>query len=220
MIKRLVYLHKIRPLINRPVIKVITGIRRCGKSILLQQIITELKETSVTDQQIVYINKELFEFDFIKNYKDLHNYITSKTNKITPPIYLFIDEVQEIEQWEKAISSLLAMKSFDIYITGSNARLMASDLATLLSGRYIELHMFTFTFPEFLELSRKKTQANDEEHFNRFLKYGGFPGLHAFDWEESSLRQYLNALYNTILLKDVVVRYNIRDAEMLSKVLV
>jgi predicted AAA+ superfamily ATPase len=134
--------------------------------------------------------------------------------------YLFVDEVQEIFEWEKAVNSLFAMNTFDIYITGSNARLLSSELATLLSGRFIELKMYTLTYPEFQLLTSQNQKLHpNQEDFDLFLKYGGFPGLHAFEWEEQVIRQYLNSLYNTILLKDVVVRYNIRDAAMLERII-
>ncbi|OQX73047.1 MAG: hypothetical protein B6D64_14415 [Bacteroidetes bacterium 4484_276] len=219
MIKREVYLKKIRPLFNKPVIKAITGIRRCGKSTLMQQIITEFQESGIAEERIIFINKELFEFDFIKGYADLHNFVTSNTPNNSSHTYLLIDEIQEIDQWERAVNSLLATKKYDIYITGSNARLMSSELATLLSGRYIEFRMFTFTFPEFVLLSEESNNHQHQGQFDRFLKYGGFPGIHVFEWDETAVRQYINSLYNTILLKDIVVRYKIRDVEMLSKII-
>jgi len=219
MIKRNLYLEKIRPLFNKPVIKAITGIRRSGKSTLMQQIMAEFKESGISDDRIIFINKELFEFDFIKKYADLHNHVTSNTTNNSIPTYLFLDEVQEINQWEQAVNSLLAMNKYDIYITGSNANLMSSELATLLSGRYIEFRIYPLTFPEFVLLSKEQTNSNTQIEFDRYLKFGGFPGIHVFDWNETAMRQYLNSLYNTILLKDVVVRYHIRDAEMLSKII-
>lgn len=219
MIKRTIYLNKIRPFIRKPVIKVLTGIRRCGKSTLMLQIIEELQNEGTRPDQIIYINKELFEFDGIREYKDLHNYVDSKSKNRKGYYYLFVDEVQEIDGWEKVINSFLAQKNYDIYITGSNASLWSSELATLLSGRYIEFKIYTLIFPEFEELaSENEKLLPDRDTFNTFLKFGGFPGIHLLDWDDNSIRQYLQSVYSTILLKDVVVRYNIRDAALLEKI--
>ena len=138
MIRRDNYLKQIAPFIGAPMIKVITGIRRSGKSTLLTQIIELIRSSDVTENQILYINKELYEFDSIKTYGDLHEFVQQNLDFKTKKCYLFVDEVQEIEQWERAINSLLASNKIDIYITGSNASLMSSELATLLSGRYVE----------------------------------------------------------------------------------
>lgn len=219
MIKRSSYLDKIRPFIGKPVIKVLTGIRRCGKSTLMLQIIEELQQKGIHTDQIIYINKELFEFDEIREYKELHNFVSSKSKSPKVNYYLFVDEVQEIEEWERAINSLLALKNYDIYITGSNARLWSSELATLISGRYVEFKMYTLTFPEFEQLALgNKLLPSETDLFNTFLKYGGFPGIHLLDWDENAIRQYLQSVYSTILLKDVVVRYNIRDAALLERI--
>lgn len=218
MIERSNYLDSIRPFIGKPVIKAITGIRRCGKSTLMLQLINELQNNGVNPDQIIYINLELFEFDLIREYKDLHNYVTSKKGSSKKLFYLFVDEIQVINGWEKAINSLLAEKNFDLYITGSNARLLSSELATLLSGRYVEFRMYTLTYPEFRLLHSESNEIEtDPDYFNTFLKFGGFPGLHLLNWDENASRQYLQSVYSTILLKDVVVRYNIREAALLEK---
>lgn len=219
MIERSNYLDSIRPFIGKPVIKAITGIRRCGKSTLMLQLINELQNNGVNPDQIIYINMELFEFDLIREYKDLHNYVTSKKGSSKKLFYLFVDEIQVINGWEKAINSLLAEKNFDLYITGSNARLLSSELATLLSGRYVEFRMYTLTYPEFrLLYSETNKIETAPDYFNTFLKFGGFPGLHLLNWDENASRQYLQSVYSTILLKDVVVRYNIREAALLEKI--
>jgi len=220
MIKREIYLDMIRPFINKPVIKAITGIRRCGKSTLLMQVIDELHENGIKDHQIIYINKELVKFDGIKNYLDLHGYIKKNLSSDKEKAFVFIDEVQEIEHWEKAVNSLLAEKKYDIFITGSNARLLSSELATLLSGRYVEFSMHTFSYHEFsLIADSAKILTTEDESFNAFLKYGGFPGLFGMNWDENILLQYLQAIYSSVLLKDVVVRYQIRDSAMLENII-
>ncbi len=219
MIKRTIYLDKIRPFIRKPLIKVLTGIRRCGKSTLMLQLIEELQNEGIRPDQIICINKELFEFDGIRDYKELHNFVDSKSKNRKDSYYLFVDEIQEIDGWEKAINSFLAQKNYDIYITGSNASLWSSELATLLSGRYIEFKIYTLIFQEFEQLVSKNEKLPPAgDTFSTFLKFGGFPGIHLLDWDDNSIRQYLQSVYSTILLKDVVVRYNIRDAALLEKI--
>jgi len=218
MIKRTQYLDRVRPFIEKPVIKVITGIRRCGKSTLMVQIMDELKESGVMPDQIIYINKELYEFDRIKDYHQLHAYVSAKTVNGKYPVYVFIDEVQEIDKWEMAVNSLLAEKKYDLFISGSNAHMFSSELSTLLSGRYVEFRINTFNYNEFREMtaSNQKTPENADPFFT-FLKYGGFPGIHFLEWNEAVIRQYLHSVYSTILLKDIVMRNNIRDAALLEK---
>jgi len=219
MIIRTKYLDAIRPFIQKPVIKVITGVRRCGKSTLLMQIIDDLISKNIDQQQIIYINKELFEFDNIRTYTDLHNYISEKKGNSKSKYYLFIDEIQEINEWERAISSFFASSDYDIYLSGSNAHLLSSELATLLSGRYIEFKLYTLSLSEFNSLvDLNKRDVNRADSLNLYLKYGGFPGLHYMDWTDTTIRQYLQSLYSSIMLKDVVVRYNIRDAAMLEQI--
>ena len=217
MIERKRYLDKITPFIEKPVIKVITGIRRCGKSTLLKQIIQLIENRNVAIEQIIHINMELMEFDGLKNYRDLYTYIQERQKKIGVKYYIFIDEVQEVEEWEKAINSLLAEGKSDIYISGSNARLLSSELATLLSGRYVEFKMYSLVFSEFISFINSKDRGNTiEKQFNSFLKFGGFPGIHHMELDDTVIRQYLQSIYNSVLLKDVIVRNNIRDAAMLD----
>ncbi|MBI4646293.1 MAG: ATP-binding protein [Bacteroidia bacterium] len=219
MIKRTKYLNSITPFIRKPIIKAITGVRRCGKSTFLQQIISYLQESGADENEIIYINKELVEFDYISNYKELHKFVKTKLKNSRQPAFLLVDEIQEIENWEKAIASLLAEKQTDIYITGSNARLLSSELATLLSGRYIELKMQTLSFSEFIELAENMGKKLPiDKAFDFFLKYGGFPGIHILEWNDIVVSQYIQSVFNTILLKDIVMRYDVRDAYMLEKI--
>ena len=217
MIERKQYIDKIIPFIEKPVIKVITGIRRCGKSTLLKQIGQLLEKKGVSPDAIIQINMELMEFDHIKNYQDLYTYIKEKQLTTSTKSYLLIDEVQEVDQWEKAINSLLAEQKSDIYISGSNARLLSSELATLLSGRYIEFKMYPLVFSEFLMFRKDKVaNINSNNEFDLFLKYGGFPGIHHMEFDDTVIRQYLHSIYNSVLLKDVIVRNAIRDAALLD----
>lgn len=217
MIERFRYIEQVTPFIDKPVIKVFSGIRRSGKSVLLKQVIHLLKERGISSSQIIHINMELMEFDEIKNYQHLHQYITRYQKKGNDKYYIFIDEVQEVEGWEKTINSLLAEERNDLYITGSNARLLSSELASLLSGRYVEFKMHTLVFSEFDTLRKQKGSENTlNQEFDLFLKFGGFPGIHHMELDDTVVRQYLQSIYNSVLLKDVIVRNSIRDAAMLD----
>ncbi|MFH1161209.1 MAG: ATP-binding protein [bacterium] len=218
MIPRDRYLKQLAPFIGKPVIKVITGIRRCGKSTFLKLICNSLEETGVDHGNIILINKDSLEFDFIKNYHDLDTYVKNRCTKISGKVYLFIDEVQEIDGWEKAVSGFLADQTADLFITGSNSRMLSSELATYISGRYVEFNMYTLIFSEFLKFRRVTDPGKTEAEFRLFMKYGGFPGIHRMEYDDEVIEQYLASLYNTILLKDVVLKNGIRDVALLERV--
>jgi predicted AAA+ superfamily ATPase len=190
---------------NKPVIKVITGMRRVGKSYLLKLIIETLDaQKSNGPDQILYINKESLDYDFIKDYKDMHNYVKA-------------DEIQEIHNWEKAVSSLFSEGDIDIFLTGSNAHLLSSEIATLISGRFVEFPVYTLSFEEFL-LFRGKNKKDMHTEFPIYLKFGGLPAIHHFDFDEEVVYQYIGSLYNTILLKDVIKRNNVRNVHLLENI--
>jgi len=191
--------------------------RRVGKSYFIKQLINELHENKVTDEQIVYINKENLKFNFINDYLDLFNYVNKKFEKLDTYKYLFIDEVQEITNWEKAISSFFSEEDIDIYITGSNAHLLSSEIATLISGRYVEFNIYTLSFKEFLEFS-KVEKAQEKQAIIKYMKFGGFPVLKHFTYEEDVSFQYINSLYNTIVLKDIMSKYNIRNIMLFENI--
>ena len=193
IILREAYLKKIKNFIGKPVIKVITGIRRAGKSYFINQVIDYLHTKGVSEHHILYINKELLKYDFIKDYKDLHDFVSNyfKGNKNTK--YIFIDEIQEITEWEKAIGSFFAEEEYDIYISGSNSNLLSSEISTLVSGRYIEINIYTLNFKEFLKF-RKKDNPGLFDEFNLYLKFGGFPVIHNFDLNEEVTYQYINSI--------------------------
>lgn len=193
--------------------------RRAGKSTLLGQYREHLIQAGVDEGSIIQINKELLEFDFIKDYRDLWNYINQEGSGKDGMKYLLIDEVQEIDQWEKAVNSFLAEGIYDITITGSNARMLSTELSTLLAGRYIEIVMQSFSFKEFR--GYRMLQLPDEsirDSFRHYMRYGGLPGLHNLPFNDETLFPYLNAIYNTVLLKDVVTRNKIRDVEQLERI--
>lgn len=193
--------------------------RRVGKSYFLKQIIDHLKQKGVAAKRIVYIDKERLEFDFIKNYEDLHEYIEKKYSgaPATGKKYLLVDEIQEIEAWERTINSLLNRGDVDIYVTGSNAHLLSSELATLISGRYVEFPIYALSFKEFLQF-RGKSPGDKEVEFKNYLRFGGFPAIHHFDLLEDVVYQYIRSIYDTILLKDIIKRHNIRNVHLLENI--
>jgi hypothetical protein len=219
MVKRLQYLEKLKIYSGKSFIKVIAGMRRAGKSTLLGQYREHLIQAGVDEGSIIQINKELLEFDFIKDYRDLWNYINREGSGKGGIKYLLIDEVQEIDQWEKAVNSFLVEGIYDITITGSNARMLSTELSSLLAGRYIEIAMQPFSFKEFR--AYRMLQFPDEsirDSFRHYMRYGGLPGLHNLPFNDETLFPYLNAIYNTVLLKDVVTRNKIRDVEQLERI--
>jgi predicted AAA+ superfamily ATPase len=181
-------------------------------------IINSLIDDGVLADNIILINKDSLEFDLIRNYADLNNYILSKIKDKTVQIYLFIDEIQEIDGWEKAVASFLSNNTADIFVTGSNSRMLSSELATYISGRYIEFKMYPLTFSEFLKFRQNKSNKNIEQEFGLFMKYGGFPGIHHMEYDDEVIEQYVSSLYSTILLKDVVAKNGIRDIALLEKI--
>ena len=212
-VTRRYYVDRIRPYIGKDIIKVITGQRRVGKSYLLFQIM-DMVTASDPEAQIIYINKELYEFDFIDNYSTLMAYIRSKAEK-RKNRYLFIDEIQDIDQFEKALRSLSAEGGYDIYCTGSNAGLLSGELATYLSGRYVEVKVFCLSYNEFLDFHKLE---NNSEAFLKYVRYGGLPYLFNLKLEDDIVYDYLRNIYNTILFKDVVKRHGIRNIAFLERV--
>lgn len=217
MHKRNLYIDKVEPFVGKPVVKVITGMRRVGKSCFLKLIINELLDRKKDKKRVLYINKESLDYDFIQNYNDLNDYVKATFSDVQGEKYLFLDEIQEIDDWEKAIASLLSSGEFDIYITGSNAHLLSSEIATLISGRYIEIPVYGLSFEEFL-LFREKKDQNHKEAFLTYLWAGGFPAIHHFGLNREVVYQYISSIYDTILLKDVIKRNNVRNVSLLENI--
>lgn len=215
--RRAFYTSQILNYIDTPPIKVITGIRRSGKSFLLQLIVDELKNKDVDNQQIININFESLQFAAYQDYQKLYDYIIEKSQTINGRIYLFIDEIQEVKQFEKAIKSLKVDLDCDIFLTGSNANLLSGELSTYLSGRYIEFALYPLSFKEYTEFY---DTAGDETAFYDYLKYGGFPGLYELPDREKIKQEYIKGLYNSVVVRDVVRRHNIRDVELLERILI
>lgn len=218
MYKRIKYLNWMQKYLNTPFIKVLVGMRRVGKSTLIQQFQELLiSEKNIAQTQMLFIDKESLEHRYIETEEQLFLKVNDHFRSLKPNTikYLFIDEIQEILNWEKAVNSFLKEGSFDIYITGSNAHLLSSDLATYLTGRYVQLQVFPLSYKEFLAIKNAPTHTADL--FNHYMNFGGFPGLTHLPSEESLLYQTLDGLYNSIVLRDVIERYQIRNTALLEK---
>lgn len=218
MKNRDLYLKKLIQFKNKPFIKVITGIRRCGKSSLLTLFENYLIENGVEKEKIIRMNFESFDFDEITNYKELHAYIKTQITNNTDIHYIILDEIQQVQSWEKAINSFLVDANVDIYITGSNAYLLSSELSTLLSGRYVEIKMMPLSFKEYLEFTNN-IDSNIELSFNKYIEFGSLPTVVELLDIPETIGPFLEGIYNTVLIKDVIERNSIRDAALLENIL-
>lgn len=220
MIKRETYMRRIRPFIGSELIKVMTGIRRCGKSVMLELIKEEIKNSGVSDSNIIFINFEDMRYAHLLTARALHDEITAKAQNRTGKIYLFFDEIQEVEGWEKCINSLRIELDCDIYITGSNGRLLSGELATNLGGRYVEFTVYPFSFAEFTELYNSIFPGTSpQECFQKYLLFGGMPYLANLRYAEEPCRQYLTDIFNSVQLKDIVRRNKVRDVDLLERII-
>ncbi len=205
------YLDRIIPFINKEIIKIFVGQRRVGKSYLLLQIFDYLQET-FPECHVIYINKELPRFSQINTSSELIGYV--KANAKGPGTnFLLIDEIQDIENFHIALRGLLAEGGFDIYCTGSNAAMLSADTANLLGGRYIQIHVHSLSYNEFLQFH---SLSNNQEALLSYMRFGGLPYLHHLELEENTITEYLKSIYNSIILRDVVVRYNVRNIPFLE----
>ena len=197
-----------------------TGIRRCGKSVMLELIKQELVESGINPSQFISINFEDMRYDHLHTAKVLHEEITKRVSQIEGRAYLFFDEIQEVTDWEKCINSFRVGLNCDIYITGSNAKLLSGELATYLGGRYVEFIIYPFSFAEFLELYRPiAPEASIQNCFQKYLVSGGMPYLANIRYETEPSRQYLTDLFNSVQLKDIVKRNKIRDVDLLERII-
>ena len=219
MIKREIYMQRIRPFMNTELIKVFTGIRRSGKSVMLELVKEELKNSGISEKNFLCINFEQFSYSSLLDSNSLYERIIEFQKSTEGRIYLFFDEIQEVENWEKCINSCRVDFDCDIYITGSNAKLLSGELATYLAGRYVEFVIYPFSFAEFLEMNRLHNPEIDKTScFMQFLKTGGMPFLSNFNGDDSAKNQYLMDIYNSVVLKDVVKRNNVRDVDTLERI--
>lgn len=216
MIYRSDYMRQLQAFKDNKIIKVVTGLRRSGKSTLLQMYRDELVANGVSPSQIQFVNFELMKYDYIRTYRQLYDFITQNM-VVGKKNYLFFDEIQQVEGWEKTINSLTLEYDTDIYVTGSNAYLLSSELATLISGRYVEIKMLPLSFKEYYEYY-KNDGKSAEELFNEYLKYGGLPQLLSLPSDEKTISSFLESIYDTVILKDVVGRNKLKDIDLLKRV--
>jgi len=221
MVQRKTYLERLEAWQEKQVIKVVTGVRRCGKSTLLLQYIEQLKASGISDEQIISINLEDQEFESLQNHQALYAYIKKRLckNKFT---YIFIDEVQQCANFEKAVDGLFIKKNVDLYITGSNAHILSGELATLLSGRYIEISMLPLSFAEYLAfngIKSKKKATDNRTALNDYIRFGSFPFTASLGADTKMTKTYIEGIYNTILIKDIAKRVGIDDISLLENII-
>ena len=209
------YLKEIRPFYKQDLIKVLVGIRRCGKSVILYQIMNELKSCGVDDEHIIYINFEDFDFDEYTDPKKLNEYVKSKITDENK-YYIFFDEIQNVDSWEKVVNSLRATKNTSIFITGSNSDLLSNDLATHIAGRYVSFKIMPFSFIEACELM--DVHDNYDAFFLDYVKWGGMP-QRFMQLDDLSRRNYLKGIYDSVVVKDIVTRFNIKDVDLMNRVI-
>ena len=215
MLKRELYLKRIREFYDSDLIKILVGIRRCGKSVILEQIIEELKTKGIDEKHIIYVNFEFIEFEELTDYKKLNTYVKERIQD-EKMYYLFFDEIQNVDNFEKVVNSLRASKKVSIFITGSNSRLLSEELSTVLSGRYVSFRINPLSYKEVLEL--KGIEKSTDEVFEDYMKWGSLPNRFEFESEEA-IKNYLYGVFDSIILRDVVERLKIRDTSLFNLIL-
>lgn len=220
MIQRESYLKQLREFIDKPFIKILTGIRRSGKSSVLLLLKEELLSRGVTEAQVIHINFESFEYSDLKTAKTLYEFVR-KQIKNKEQHYLLLDEIQEVEGWEKTVNAFLVDFGADVYLTGSNSHLLSSDLATYLAGRYVEIPIYTLSYAEYLQFRKHyapEVPQNKRTAFQSYLSLGGFPVIHTSNYSEETAYKVVFDIYSSVILRDTVQRYKIRDVELLERV--
>ncbi len=216
MLKREMYLSRIRGFYESDLVKILVGIRRCGKSVILKQIMQELKEKGIDESHIIYINFELIEFEELQDYKKLNLYIKAKIID-DKKYYVFLDEIQKVEKFEDVVNSLRAsIDNISIFITGSNSKLLSNELSTVLSGRYVLFNIYPLSYKEFVELTNK--EAKSEDTFWDFVKWGGLPNRTQFT-DVNNIKDYLHSVFDSIILRDVVERLGLKDTVLFDLLL-
>lgn len=218
MIERPLYLDKIVPFVDTPFVKILTGVRRCGKSTILKMIIKKLKEEKqVDDEQILNYRFDSMEYEDMTT-KELYLELKSKILQ-SKKTYLFLDEIQEIEGWEKVVNTLASDFDVDIYITGSNSRMMSSEISTYLTGRYITFHIYTLSFEEYLTFKKSYTTLKDlKQEFSQYVQLGGFPATHLQDYSQDEVYTIVKDIYNSTIFSDIVRRNQVKKIDQLERV--
>lgn len=216
MLKRELYLSKIRGFYDSNLVKILVGIRRCGKSVILRQIIDELRDKGICNDHIIYVNFEYIEYEDLQNYKTLNKYIKDKIID-KKMYYVFFDEIQNVDNFEKVINSLRALlENISIFITGSNSKLLSDELSTVLSGRYVSFLINPLTYREYVDLTLK--DGKDENTFWDYVKWGGLPNVTDFE-DEENIKNYLYSVFDSIILRDVVDRLGLKDVSLFNLIL-
>jgi hypothetical protein len=216
MLKREVYLSRIRGFYDSDLVKILVGIRRCGKSVILKQIVDEIKEKGIEENHIIYINFELVEYEDLQDYKKLNQYIKENI-KDDKMYYIFLDEIQRVDKFEIVVNSLRAsLNNVSIFITGSNSKLLSNELSTVLSGRYVLFNIYPLSYKEFTEITQKSPKS--EETFWNFVKWGGLPNRTQFT-DENNIKDYLHSVFDSIILRDVVERLGLKDIVLFNLIL-
>ncbi|MBU9057231.1 ATP-binding protein [Catenibacterium mitsuokai] len=218
MIDRPLYLYKIMPFVDTPFVKILTGVRRCGKSTILKMIIKKLREEKhVDDEQILSYRFDSMEYEDMTT-KELYLELKSKIIQ-SKKTYLFLDEIQEIEGWEKVVNTLASDFDVDIYITGSNSRMMSSEISTYLTGRYITFHIYTLSFEEYLMFKKSYTTLKDlKQEFSQYVRLGGFPATHLQDYSQDEVYTIVKDIYNSTIFSDIVRRNQVKKIDQLERV--
>lgn len=225
MISRPIYISQLKQFIDTPFIKVITGLRRSGKSTVMKLLQSELLERGVTKEQIIYINLESFIFSELKDAQSLYQFVQNKIND-ERKYYILLDEIQDVQNWEKAVNAFMVDFNVDLYITGSNSQLLSSELSTFLAGRYVEMTIYTLSFQEFLTFKahyHQQSLVQDKSslitHFNEYMRKGGFPVVHIAHYNEDTIDKIVQDIYDSVILRDTVQRHKIRDVELLERII-
>jgi predicted AAA+ superfamily ATPase len=218
MIQRPLYIEKIIPYVDTPFVKILAGVRRCGKSTILKMIVEELKNRGVPDERILVYNFDSLQHEDIKTASLCYEEIKGK---LLPngKIYLFFDEIQEVKSWGKAVNSFMTDFDVDIYVTGSNSRMMSSEISTYLTGRYILFHVFPLSFAEYLNFRKAYTTLSDPHaELARYLRYGGFPAIHLQEYSQDEVYTIVRDIYNSTIFTDIVKRNQIRKVDQLERI--
>ena len=215
MVNREIYMNQISSFIDHELIKVITGIRRCGKTYFLNFIVEELYKRNIKKENIIFINFNEKPYNHVENTRELDLLVENLVKNITGKVYLFFDEIQNVDEWQKSVISFSTLYDCDIYISGSNSKMLSGELSTLLTGRYVQIKMYPFSFNEFLDYKNHTSPVTDDI-FEEYLIYGGMPVIPSIK-DKNNKKKYLTDLYSSILLNDVVSRHNIRDVGILKR---
>jgi len=218
LIIRPTYIEKIMPYVDMPFVKVLSGVRRCGKSTILKMIAEKLRERGIPDERILFYNFDSLQFEEIKTAKLLYEEVKQRLSP-EAKTYLFLDEIQEVESWEKAVNSFMTDFNVDIYVTGSNSRMMSSEISTYLTGRYISVRTFSLSFTEYLTFQKEYASVGDiRSELGRYLKTGGFPAVHLRKYDTDEAHAIVRDIYNSTIFTDIVKRNTIRKVDQLERI--